>query len=153
MKVKLNKKKIFICSIIITFLVMLTLNNLTPLLADDYEYLYKTKSWMTILIDEYNQYMTWTGRSVVHIIARIFLLLPKGIFNVFNALAYTIVTYLVYRLTLQKQDEKYNSFRFIIIQVLFWLFTPAFGEVFLWETGSANYLWGSLIILSFLYVS
>ncbi len=55
MKVKLNKKKIFICSIIITFLVMLTLNNLTPLLADDYEYLYKTKSWMTILIDEYNQ--------------------------------------------------------------------------------------------------
>ena len=142
MKVKLNKKKIFICSIIITFLVMLTLNNLTPLLADDYEYLYKTKSWMTILIDEYNQYMTWTGRSVVHIIARIFLLLPKGIFNVFNALAYTIVTYLVYRLTLQKQDEKYNSFRFIIIQVLFWLFTPAFGEVFLWETGSANYLWG-----------
>lgn len=152
MKVKLNKKKIFICSIIITFLVMLTLNNLTPLLADDYEYLYKTKSWMTILIDEYNQYMTWTGRSVVHIIARIFLLLPKGIFNVFNALAYTIVTYLVYRLTLQKQDEKYNSFRFIIIQVLFWLFTPAFGEVFLWETGSANYLWGSLIILSFLYV-
>lgn len=152
MKVKLNKKKIFICSIIITFLVMLTLNNLTPLLADDYEYLYKTKSWMTILIDEYNQYMTWTGRSVVHIIARIFLLLPKGIFNVFNALAYTIVTYLVYRLTLQKQDEKYNSFRFVIIQVLFWLFIPAFGEVFLWETGSANYLWGSLIILSFLYV-
>ena len=64
---------------------MLTLNNLTPLLADDYEYLYKTKSWMTILIDEYNQYMTWTGRSVVHVIARIFLLLPKGIFNVFNA--------------------------------------------------------------------
>lgn len=152
MKVKLNKKKIFICSIIITFLVMLTLNNLTPLLADDYEYLYKTKSWMTILIDEYNQYMTWTGRSVVHVIARIFLLLPKGIFNVFNALAYTIVTYLVYRLTLQKQDKKYNSFKFIIIQVLFWLFTPAFGEVFLWETGSANYLWGSLIILSFLYV-
>ena len=97
MKVKLNKKKIFICSIIITFLVMLTLNNLTPLLADDYEYLYKTKSWMTILIDEYNQYMTWTGRSVVHIIARIFLLLPKGIFNGFNALAYTIVIDLLYK--------------------------------------------------------
>ena len=96
--------------------------------------------------------MTWTGRSVVHVIARIFLLLPKGIFNVFNALAYTIITYLVYRLTLQKQGEKYNSFRFITIQVLFWLFIPAFGEVFLWETGSANYLWGSLIILSFLYV-
>lgn len=152
MKIKLNKKSVFRCLIIITFLVMFILNNLTPLLADDYVYLYKTKSWMTILIDEYNQYMTWTGRSVVHIIARVFLLLPKGIFNVFNALAYTIVTYLVYRLTLQKQGEKYNSFRFIIIQVLFWLFIPAFGEVFLWETGSANYLWGSLIILSFLYV-
>ena len=58
------------------------------------------------------------------------LLLPKGIFNVFNALAYTIVTYLVYRLTLQKQDKKYNSFKFIIIQVLFWLFTPAFEKCF-----------------------
>ena len=152
MKSKLNTKKLFMGLVISTFLIMLILNNLTPLLADDYVYLYKTKNWFTILADEYNQYVTWTGRSVVHVIARIFLLLPKGIFNVFNALAYTIVTYLVYRLTLQKQDEKYNSFRFIIIQVLFWLFTPAFGEVFLWETGSANYLWGSLIILSFLYV-
>ncbi len=152
MKFKLNTKKLFMGLVIITFLVMLILNNLTPLLADDYVYLYKTKNWFTILADEYNQYVTWTGRSVVHVIARIFLLLPKGIFNVFNALAYTIITYLVYRLTLQKQGEKYNSFRFITIQVLFWLFIPAFGEVFLWETGSANYLWGSLIILSFLYV-
>ncbi|EGO2703010.1 DUF3329 domain-containing protein [Enterococcus faecalis] len=152
MKSKLNTKKLFMGLVISTFLIMLILNNLTPLLADDYVYLYKTKNWFTILADEYNQYVTWTGRSVVHVIARIFLLLPKGIFNVFNALAYTIVTYLVYRLTLQKQGEKYNSFRFVIIQVLFWLFIPAFGEVFLWETGSANYLWGSLIILSFLYV-
>ncbi|EGO8564222.1 DUF3329 domain-containing protein [Enterococcus faecalis] len=152
MRSKLNTKKLFMGLVISTFLIMLILNNLTPLLADDYVYLYKTKNWFTILADEYNQYVTWTGRSVVHVIARIFLLLPKGIFNVFNALAYTIVTYLVYRLTLQKQGEKYNSFRFIIIQVLFWLFIPAFGEVFLWETGSANYLWGSLIILSFLYV-
>lgn len=119
MKVKLNKKKIFICSIIITFLVMLTLNNLTPLLADDYEYLYKTKSWMTILIDEYNQYMTWTGRSVVHVIARIFLLLPKGIFNVFNALAYTIVTYLVYRLTLQKQDKSIIHLNLLLFKCYF----------------------------------
>ncbi|WP_270272226.1 DUF6056 family protein [Enterococcus faecalis] len=152
MRSKLNTKKLFMGLVISTFLIMLILNNLTPLLADDYVYLYKTKNWFTILADEYNQYVTWTERSVVHVIARIFLLLPKGIFNVFNALAYTIVTYLVYRLTLQKQGEKYNSFRFIIIQVLFWLFIPAFGEVFLWETGSANYLWGSLIILSFLYV-
>ena len=60
---------------------MLTLNNLTPLLADDYEYLYKTKSWMTILIDEYNQYMTWTGRSVVHVIKNIFIVTKRD-FNV-----------------------------------------------------------------------
>lgn len=54
MKVKLNKKKIFICLIIIIFLVMFILNNLILLFVDDYEYFYKMKSWMMIFIDEYN---------------------------------------------------------------------------------------------------
>lgn len=44
MKFKLNTKKLFMGLVIITFLVMLILNNLTPLLADDYVYLYKTKN-------------------------------------------------------------------------------------------------------------
>ncbi len=61
-----------IAMLLCTYLIMVVLNFLTPLIAHDIEYMYKTTDFSTILQDEYHQYMTWTGRSVVHIIARVF---------------------------------------------------------------------------------
>ncbi|EGP5203509.1 hypothetical protein EH315_00005, partial [Enterococcus faecium] len=52
------------------FVFMLILNSMSPLVHDDYSYFVKTSSIKTILSDEYQQYMTWTGRSVVHVIFR-----------------------------------------------------------------------------------
>lgn len=147
---KINSKLGFIMAIIFVYLVMVSLNFLTPLVADDFEYFFKTTSFSTILTDEYHQYLTWTGRSVVHIIARVFLLMPKIVFNFLNPLAYVLVTYLIYKISIFS-NKKYLTFRYILISILLWLFIPSYGEVFLWETGAANYLWGSLIILAFLY--
>lgn len=147
---KVNNRNIFLVTILFALFIMFLLNCLTPLLADDYEYFFKTTNFSTILLDEYHQYLSWTGRSIVHIIARIFLLMPKWVFNIANSLAYVGVSYLIYKLSLSN-GEKYKTVRFLLIQFLIWLFVPAFGQVFLWETGSANYLWGSLIILSYLF--
>ncbi|MEO2652537.1 DUF6056 family protein, partial [Enterococcus mundtii] len=91
-----HKKMIVIVSV---YVVMVILNFLTPLIADDIEYMYKTTSFSTILHDEYMQYMNWTGRSVVHIIARLFLLMPKIVFNFMNPLIYVLLTILIYKIS------------------------------------------------------
>ena len=41
-------------------------------------------------------------------------------------------------------------FKYLMINLLIWLFVPTFGQTILWETGAANYLWGGIIIISFL---
>ena len=134
-----HKKMIVIVSV---YLVMVILNFLTPLIADDIEYMYKTTSFSTILHDEYMQYMNWTGRSVVHIIARLFLLMPKVVFNFMNPLIYVLLTLLIYKIS-TKDHENFYVFKYLMINLLIWLFIPTFGQTILWETGAANYLWAA----------
>lgn len=144
-----NNKKILV--LISAYVIMAVLNFLTPLIADDIEYMYKTSSFSSILHDEYTQYMTWTGRSVVHIIARLFLLMPKTVFNLVNPLIYVLLTLLIYKMT-TKDNTTFYSFKYFLINVFLWLFVPAFGQTILWETGAANYLWGGIIVVSFLFL-
>ena len=61
-----------------SFLAILIYNFLTPLMSDDLlfdESLYRSIG--DIFREEYHQYMTWNGRSVLQIILKIFSLLPK----------------------------------------------------------------------------
>lgn len=146
--IRSNKKFVVLIS---AYVIMVVLNFLTPLIADDIEYMYKTSSFSSILHDEYTQYMTWTGRSVVHIIARLFLLMPKTVFNLVNPLIYVLLTLLIYKMT-TKDNTTFYSFKYFLINVFLWLFVPAFGQTILWETGAANYLWGGIIVVSFLFL-
>ncbi|MEM5667457.1 DUF6056 family protein [Enterococcus faecium] len=95
--------------------------------------------------------MTWTGRSVVHIIARVFLLMPKTVFNLVNPLIYVLLTVLIYKITTKDKTE-FHAFKYLMINVVIWLFIPTFGQTILWETGAANYLWGGIIITSVLFI-
>ena len=142
----INKVLFFLLAGLV-FIKMLVLNFLTPLIADDFTYA-MSSSLIDALIDEYIQYMTWGGRSIVHFIARIFLLMPKGVFNAFNALIYTCLTLLIYKISNPK--KKYNLSVYLFICFSIWLFTITYGQTVLWLTGSCNYLWGTFIILSFL---
>ncbi|RXA85969.1 hypothetical protein EQ851_14415, partial [Enterococcus faecalis] len=73
----INSKKFFFSVCFLIYIILVILNFLTPLIADDFAYIYKTEGFHTILHDEYLQYITQNGRSVAHILVRIFLLLPK----------------------------------------------------------------------------
>ena len=126
----------------------MVLNFLTPLIADDFAYIYKTEGFHTIFHDEYLQYITQNGRSVAHILVRFFLLLPKFIFNFLNPLVFLIISYLIYIMT-NFSNQKWNTVRFLLIIILIFLFIPQFGETILWETGSFNYLWTFGIMLLF----
>lgn len=143
-----SKKNQMYCLMGIVFLAILLLTMLTPLLADDFGYALKN-SWIDIFKREFQQYMGWGGRSVAHILARIFLSLPKAIFNIVNSLVFVGMTLLMYFHA--KGNTKLDSptvYLFVVASVF--LFVPTFGQTVLWVTGSCNYLWMMTLVLLFL---
>lgn len=135
----------------VMFLFMFLLNSFSPLVFDDYAYFVKTTSIKTILADEYHQYMTWTGRSVVHVIFRLFTKLPKVYFNLFNALMFVTMVYQMMAVaSISKEEMKKNIYlKALLIFALLWVFTPSFNDVYLWMAGSVNYLTAMVIMLAF----
>lgn len=157
----------------VSFAMILVLNILTPFLSDDYSYLLevqKAESFADLFQQEYRQYMTWNGRSVVHFILRVFLYLPRPVFKIANSLAFVavplLILYLVMPIRAVAEGESGNRergedssvrpggreevFTLLLAQMLLWLFSVDPSETILWEDGACNYLWGTMIILGFM---
>ena len=145
----INKKMLFYISILTTFTVMFAVNTLTPYIADDYTYA-TSNSLYDVFNNEYWQYMNWGGRSIAHINARIFLMMPKIVFNVINSFIYVLLTVLVYFFAKLKVKEDFSVVTYIFVSACLWLYLPDFGQTVLWLTGSCNYLWGTVFVLLFL---
>lgn len=145
--IKIKDKRINYISILI-FILILLLNFLTVKTADDYGYA-NAANIIDVFMKEFNQYMTWNGRSIAHIIDRTFLMLPKFIFNIANSLVFVYFIRLIYR-NIKGNAEKDNIVIFSLVFMSIFLFVPFFGQTILWETGSCNYLWMMTIILQFL---
>ncbi|NDW08107.1 DUF6056 family protein [Dysgonomonas sp. 520] len=148
---KANMALVVVCS----FLLIFILNRNHPLFGDDWMYSMlpepsndRVKSFTDILYTQYEHYFTWGGRSVVHVIAQSLLLLGKLPADILNSLAYVALTLVIY--TFANRGNKKNPSLLIGINLLIFFFQPALGSTMLWKTGSANYLWGTLIVLSFL---
>lgn len=137
------------------FLMMLVLNILTPLIADDYSYsfIFSTDHRIKNLLDVINSqaihYMTWGGRSVAHFIAQVFLMFPKIIFSVLNSVVYTGIIYLIYRVIKGNKDDK--PLLVLGIHLMIYFLTPVFGQNCLWLIGSCNYVWTTCLILLLIF--
>lgn len=148
------KKVCFGLIIIVSFILIYILNILHPLFGDDWNYCLlpdghtKIKSFSDILYTQYEHYFTWGGRTIVHIIAQSLLLAGISIGDFINSLVYVAFTLIIYRIA--NQSNKIRPSLLLAINLLIWFFQPALGSTILWITGSANYLWGTLIILCFL---
>ncbi|MCL2539748.1 MAG: DUF6056 family protein [Oscillospiraceae bacterium] len=142
-----TKRSLFIAVLFVLFIIILTLNFLTPLFADDFAYS-GSKNIIDVLDQEYHQYLSWTGRSVAHILVRVFLMPEKLIFNVANSLVFIGLILLTYLHS--RPARKYSLATLIISAALLFEFIPVFGQTVLWLTGACNYLWGTTIILAFL---
>ena len=132
------------------FFLVLVLNLLTVKTSDDLGYSINS-GLADIIRREYIQYMTWTGRTVAHLIARTFLAMPKIIFDVCNSIVFCVLTELIARHAAGTQN-KVSGMLYGFSALAVFLFAPLFGQTVLWETGSCNYLWTTSIILAFLYV-
>ena len=136
------------------FLLMLLGNVLTPYAVDDWAYMHSfaTGGRLTrfgeIFPSMAAHAQTMNGRLFAHFWAQLFLLLPKAVFNIVNALIFTALIALLARLT-QPEGERDNLILLMIFCAV-WVFVPAFGQVFFWLDGACNYGWGCVIGFAFL---
>ena len=136
------------------FLLMLLGNVLTPYAVDDWAYMHSfaTGERLTrfgeIFPSMAAHAQTMNGRLFAHFWAQLFLLLPKAVFNIVNALIFTALIALLARLT-QPESERDNLILLMIFCAV-WVFVPAFGQVFFWLDGACNYGWGCVIGFAFL---
>lgn len=133
----------------ISFVAVWIYNTLTPLMSDDLMFdksLYHSIG--DVFYQEYLQYFNWTGRSVLQICLKFSSLMPKSLFNILNSFMFVALSLLIYA-NIQGR-KKQDSFLYMTIQLFLWLGVVDFGQTILWLGGACNYLWGMVIILSFI---
>lgn len=132
--------------------VMFLLNAHTPLMMDDYDYSF---SWATgeringltdIFASQAAHYRLWGGRSVVHALAQLFLSMDKMVFNAANTLMYLLLLLEIYVLA-RPRERRWCWELLLLAHAVLFTCIPFFGTVFLWLTGSCNYLWGTVLAL------
>lgn len=130
----------------IIFAFFLVLNFMTPMLADDYIFSINRATWMPLThfgeifesLRELRGSVSGNGRVVAHFFAQLFLLWPKWIFNIVNALNATFIFFLIYRLV-KRGEGGQDAVSLFLAFSLVWLIVPAWGQVFVWLTGACNY--------------
>ena len=138
------------------FLVMLLLNFMTPLLADDFTYCFsfatgeRIENVSDILSSMAAHRVQVNGRVEAHFLVQLFLILPKFIFNIVNAAAAAFLLFLSEKFFAGKSKDGCNFILLLLVALALFCFIPEFGEVFLWLDGSVNYSWA--LLFSTLYV-
>ena len=133
--------------------VMFLLNSHTPLMMDDYDYSF---SWATgerlsglgdVIASQAAHYRIWGGRSVVHTAAQLFLMGDKAAFDIANTLMYLLLLLEVCAIARPKA-RRFSWTLLLAAHAALFALVPFFGTVFLWLTGSCNYLWGTALALT-----
>lgn len=137
------------------FALLLVLNKLTFMVADDYIYsfVFTTKdrllSFGDVLESQKLHYVLWGGRLVAHTLLQTILMFPPMVVDIVNSMVFVLFLLL---LSFHIRAEVKMPKASLLTGVFFatWIFQPAFADTTLWITGAVNYLWGTSIILLFL---
>lgn len=152
---------------------MLGLNLLTPLcFGDDFVYAFiwpgqsmyvplpeavqRVSSFHDILISQWSHYCTGNGRMIAHVLVQFFVWQGKMIFNFANAFVFMLLILEIYWISNKGivTFKQVSAEALVWIFFVLWMFTVNFGGVYLWLSGACNYLWMTVLFLSFvlLYV-
>lgn len=152
-----HEKRLTLAALAIIGVAFYVLNVLTPLCADDYSYMYtfiytdnkfRITNLSQLFYSQLNHYMVMNGRTVAHTLAQLFLMWGKPVFNVVNTAAFLILGWAMQALMTGQKKFKLSLFIFSI--AMLWFLTPAFGQDFLWLTGSCTYLYCVLFVLLYM---
>lgn len=153
---------IFICLAI--FFIMLWCNIRTPLLCDDFRYLFtfntdgpikRVESISEIFPSMAAHRIQMNGRALPHFIVQLSLILPLWLFDICNAAIFLVSILIIYKCTALLVNEEQYVYRLLLLGAAFaatWIFQPNFGQVNLWQDGAVNYLWSSVLSLGFIYL-
>lgn len=109
----------------------------------------RIKTASDIFVSLYDHYFNWGGRIFVHIIDEVLLLMDERTTDLVNSIAFVVFTVVIYKIANLTNTIRPSLLLSISLSIFF--FQPAFASTILWITGSANYLWGTLIIICLLY--
>lgn len=130
---------------------MFRLNRPTPWVVDDIlkgEGAKKLHTFHQYFDHIWGFYFSWGGRIWGELYAYLFLSIPKRIFDIINTIGYLIFTGLIYINITGKL--KCSPSLFLLINFLLFVCLPAFGQDILWISGTANYMWASIIPLLYI---
>lgn len=159
-----NRLKIVAAVVIVAtmFVLFLVFNIFSGYAADDYLYFFKyaghtlkgTPQRLTgigdIIAGMKVHYKICNGRIPAHFMLQLFALSGKTVFNVFNSLVFVLLGLLVYFHANIK--GKLNIPLLIFVYAFEWLGTYLPATVYLWFSGSFNYLWTTTFVLAFLMI-
>jgi Family of unknown function (DUF6056) len=126
------------------FVLMFTLNQLTPLWGDDW---YRTEPPNFEFFSRIKaEYLTWTGRVSVLLLTFILFWMYPGSVVLFNVINTVVFCSLLVGIFLAATGRYPKSWRLdgvtlFVALVSIWFFTQGFGEAILWKTGAIAYLW------------
>ncbi len=145
-----------IAGLALIFLLLLAANFLTPMTADDFLFSFSHAHWSRLTgVDEIIPSMAalrqnTNGRVLAHFFVQLFLLWPRPVFNILNAVMGTLLFYILYRY-IRRGERARDLLLFLLLFSLLFILLPAFGQVFLWLTGACNYAWTAVLTFAFLY--
>ena len=157
MKIRLQTS-LFYCVIIMIFIFMVVLNNLTPYAMDD---LHMWNHFVTgkplesigdVVDSQWFGYFDHTGRVVSHFLwqASCFLFAENKLpLDILNSAVFTMMTVLIY-LHIRGNMKEPDVVLLLFILVCLFSFVEGFGQTFLWIAGSFTYMWMVALVLLFL---
>lgn len=154
-----SKYKVLILILVLlsVFGFVLVLNYNTSMVSDDYIYHFVFENRMPtsetrrltnvfqLFPSMANHWRLWGGRVTVHFLLQFCFLMGDGFFNVFNSIMFIVLGLLIYKHIDNTKDIKIPLL--ISIYAAIFLFVPQPGATIFWKSGSANYLWASIMIL------
>ena len=149
---KRNRKIAFYGMLIITFLAVTIYEFLTPNMSDDLIYwdtVHTANNFFDLFKQEAEHWMSHTGRSVSHMILRVFLYINvKAVFNVVAGVVFTVLSLLIYANVQGKKEYDVKVYGFIL--AMLWFLDPAIANTVFWEDGACNYMFTMTIIMGFI---
>ena len=128
------------------FFVMVFANVLTPIISDDFTYLFsfagnreRIESFSDIITSLIAHGEKLNGRYAAHFFSHMFLMLPGWVFDIANSAVFVFQVIIVVGIATYKKER--NNLLSLFLFGMLWLCQCQFGQVNLWLDGSCNYLW------------
>ena len=124
---------------------------MTPLVFDDFGYGAGGSGLSDIFKAQVQEHLTWSGKFIGHFMARVLLHGPSWLHPLLTPLIFLGLVLSGVLLTLGAQwRDKIRAWHLITLAGLLWFALPAFGTVYFWRTGTADYGYSLFFATAFL---